>query len=178
MTIKQVVDKGRTEEVAEEDNLVAAPSAPASSFDHPSTFNPGTNYDEVPFAQALELPPPSGGTFPVYDTATTQSPTATSTVVTSTNPVVVVPGAPHPPTGQGSPIPEGARWITVSFIGGTTWSICAIVSTITCCMTACPCGVWAFLCPCDEIRAYEVNGQVFDEFGRPLGSIYDLRVRR
>lgn len=73
-------------------------------------------------------------------------------------------------------IPEGARWIKIKHSGGKTWSLCVVVSVLTCLLVLLPCGVFAFLCPCDEILAYEVNGEVYDEQGRHLGHISKLRL--
>ena len=174
MTIHDVVEKG-----GDTPSAPIEASAPPSDWDaQPTADPPATHYDEVPFAEALSMPAPPPDVSATTDPVTESTPVATATVLSNTSPIVYPPGntpAP-PPTGQGKPIPVGARWITIKHIGGVTWTICGVVSTIFCCLMCCPCGVWAFLCPCDEIRGYVLDGQVFDEHGRPLGSIDRLRV--
>lgn len=166
MTIKEDSNaRPKHDEIVEED-IAVVPSAP------PEPAYMQTSEPDIPFATAVPIPdshieetnkePPN---------AQPQSQVSTPAGTTNNSSVVVTQQTP-----SGTPIPAGARWITVKHIGGVTWSICAIVSTVTCCLTLCPCGVWAFLCPCDEIRAYEVNGQVYDEHGRPLGRVNELRV--
>lgn len=74
-------------------------------------------------------------------------------------------------------LPPGGRWVHLTKIGPATWTTCAIVSVITCFFTCFPCGVWAFLCPCDEERAYLVDGKLFDDHGRMIGSARSRRYR-
>jgi len=156
----------------------AAPLAAASIDDEP----------EIPMVKATSVEVDSK--YPVatvtsascgrssIENAETTSTLATTTYPTSTGTTVVTQQQqPQPyPTGEGTPIPQNARWVRVKHNGGITWSICAIVSTFTCCIMLLPCGVFAFLCPCDSIPGYEVDGQVYDERGRPLGHVSKLRV--
>jgi hypothetical protein len=78
-----------------------------------------------------------------------------------------------PPPG----LPPGGRWVRVQGAGGNTFTICCIVSVFTCIFTLLPCGLWAYLCPCDERRAYLVNGKLFDEDGGMIGSAHSRRYR-
>ncbi len=126
----------------------------------------------TPFVEATVLADGITPTYAYDSSALQDSPINTTATYANVEKVPAV----VQPIGQGSQIPEGARWITVKHIGGNTWSICAIISVLSCCITLLPCGLWAFLCPCDDIRAYEINGQVYDESGRPLGHISKLTV--
>ena len=77
--------------------------------------------------------------------------------------------------GQRASLPTGARLITIKRIGCVTWSLCAVISVVTFGLGT-PLGLWAFVCPCDERQAYEVNGEVYDEDGQPLGHISKFRT--
>jgi hypothetical protein len=192
MTIKETKSSGQTgtgepdivfssdqAAAGEPDIVFSADQNPSSS----ATAAAGNSHNEpdIPIVMATLLPEiktakpevvdaTSSGTGTQYNTTSPTHPSA------SAPPVVVQQMHQHPTHGQGTPIPEGARWITVKHPGGVTWTLCAIISTVTCCIVFCPCGLWALLCPCDQIRAYEVNGQVYDEHGRPLGHISKLRI--
>ena len=78
-----------------------------------------------------------------------------------------------PPPG----VPPGGRWVLLQGPGANTWTVCTILSVIFCVFTCLPCGLWAFLCPCDERRAYLVNGKLFDEDGGMIGSAHSRRYR-
>eukprot|EP00429_Kryptoperidinium_foliaceum_P114956 CAMPEP_0176311266 /NCGR_PEP_ID=MMETSP0121_2-20121125/66050_1 /TAXON_ID=160619 /ORGANISM="Kryptoperidinium foliaceum, Strain CCMP 1326" /LENGTH=178 /DNA_ID=CAMNT_0017653283 /DNA_START=8 /DNA_END=544 /DNA_ORIENTATION=- len=178
MTIKE--SKTSSHAGAGEPDIVFSTDQQADAVGEPDiVFSTDQNETEIPFAMATMLPEteavkpaavnptPSGAQHPPSSNTTAYPPAGTPpTVVT------------QQVTGQGTPIPEGARWITVKHVGGVTWSLCALISTLTCFIVLLPCGLWALLCPCDQIRAYEVNGQVYDEHGRPLGHISKLRVYR
>lgn len=79
------------------------------------------------------------------------------------------------PIGHGKSLPTGARLIIIKRAGCLTWMVCAVVCVVTLGMGT-PLGLWAFVCPCDETRAYEVNGEVYDENGQPLGPISKFRT--
>lgn len=183
MTIKETHKTGK-DETGEEEIVIT----PEEGFRE----NQGTyNHDPENYIPMVVATPMSNDENPSHSpfihsqnaSCEVHNPTTTLTTTypqTTTSAVVAQPQQPQQqqqqPMGQGSTIPQGARWITIKHVGGVTWSLCAIISTLTCCIVLCPCGLWAFLCPCDEIRAYEINGQVYDEHGRPLGHISKLRV--
>lgn len=87
---------------------------------------------------------------------------------------VVATGASAPPPPG---LPPGGRWVLVKRIGPTTWAFCIGFSVLFCWFFLLPCGLWAFLCPCDERRAYLVNGKLFDEHGGMIGSAHSRRYR-
>jgi len=104
----------------------------------------------------------------VIETVTPTSPTATGPTV--------VPTA----TTQACPpnTPPGGSWVAIRRVGPATWSMCFGISVVTCCCVLLPCGLWAFLCPCDQERAYLVNGKVFDEDGRMIGNARNMQFVR
>jgi hypothetical protein len=128
---------------------------------------------------------PMVAAFPVEELATSRtshakSPTSTTATATTTPQVVETPIASRTTTtmaeGQSHTIPVGARWVTVKRFGPATWTICAVVSVLTCLCCFLPCGLWALLCPCDSERAYELQGKIYDEHGRCLGNARNMRV--
>mmetsp|Transcript_21444 Transcript_21444/g.40037 ORF Transcript_21444/g.40037 Transcript_21444/m.40037 type:complete len:183 (+) Transcript_21444:117-665(+) len=78
-----------------------------------------------------------------------------------------------PPPG----LPPGGRWVKLRHVGPNTWITCGILSAVFCVLFCFPCGIWAFCCPCDERRAYLINGRLFDEDGGMIGSAHS-RVYR
>jgi hypothetical protein len=122
---------------------------------------------------------------PITKAIPTTSP-ATSTY-TVTGPASAVPVAVHEhskevppknaPTGghdhsQVPPnVPPGGQWVSRKFIGPATWSTCITVSAVSCILCLLPCGLWAFVCPCDTRLVYAYQGRAYDEQGQFLGSI-------
>lgn len=87
--------------------------------------------------------------------------------------VAVTTAITAPPPG----LPPGGQWVSLQGAGCNTWTVCTIVSVISCLFICLPCGLWAFLCPCDDRRAYLVNGKLFDESGGMIGSSHSRRYR-
>lgn len=181
MTIKDTAVEGKAP-TGEADIVYATNQEASYSASYP-------NYDDnqvnIPMVAATLVTPDNSTTLlnhnnepyvkpsvAIETTPTTNYPATDNAAMVTTPPPVQQAN----PMGQGTPLPTGARWITIKHAGGVTWTLCTLVSVLTCCMVLCPCGLWAFACPCDEIRAYEVNGQVYDQHGRPLGHISKFRV--
>jgi hypothetical protein len=132
---------------------------------------------EIPFATAIPIepsaPPEKFVTSAASGTSTFAAPVITSGTAppTSSVQVVMAPATTTPGNHLPPNAPAGGRWVGVQRIGPQTWTICAVVSVVSCFFFCLPCGVWAFCCPCDRERCYEVNGTIYDQDGRCLGSI-------
>eukprot|EP00525_Craspedostauros_australis_P000852 CAMPEP_0198113972 /NCGR_PEP_ID=MMETSP1442-20131203/5499_1 /TAXON_ID= /ORGANISM="Craspedostauros australis, Strain CCMP3328" /LENGTH=276 /DNA_ID=CAMNT_0043771183 /DNA_START=103 /DNA_END=933 /DNA_ORIENTATION=- len=85
--------------------------------------------------------------------------------------------AQTPPSGAALALPPGGRWVEIKHVGPATWTICTAVSVFTCIFMLLPCGVWAFLCPCDSQTAYLANGTLYDRQGNVLGNAGRFRLR-
>jgi hypothetical protein len=144
-----------------DDNIPMVAATVVLDNPSPLDYNNNVPLDDKPSSTDIENPAPTTNDPP---------PAADNALMVTTQPINEY------PMGQGAPLPTGARWITIKHVGGVTWTLCTLISILTCCIVLCPCGLWAFACPCDEIRAYEVNGQVYDEHGRPLGHISKFRT--
>ena len=73
---------------------------------------------------------------------------------------------------------SGRDCVYVKTIGSQTWAWCCIISIITCCFTGCPCGVFAFLCPCDETAVYPRGGRVYSNDTRAgMGNAANMNVQ-
>lgn len=127
--------------------LFETPSQASTSVATISTAANGT-------ATSVALPPVPPAVVPT--TVVTTS-TATCGTVNS--------GKAHVPPNA----PSGGQWVTRKSIGPATWSTCAIVSCCTCIFCLLPCGLWAFLCPCDKKLVYIYHGTAYDEHGRVVG---------
>jgi hypothetical protein len=131
-----------------------------------ASTNPGASAAEVIASDNNHYPnhqTQSTTTQPAYPSSS--PPSATEPTVIGTSHAIHAGGRPSPPG-----VPPGGRWVKMRHIGNSTWITFGIVSAVTCLFMCFPCGVWAFLCPCDERDAYLVNAKLFDEHGDMIGS--------
>jgi hypothetical protein len=129
-----------------------------------SDAKPTAPFATATLASSVASPAPSA----VVLVPTTSATTSTETYGAATTPSSTVPAgrARVPPPNA----PLGGHWVSRKFTGPATWTTCAIVSICTCFFCFLPCGVWAFLCPCDKKRVYTCHGTAYDEHGRVVGS--------
>jgi hypothetical protein len=127
--------------------------------------------EQVPYAEVVATPV-------TYDVSGAQSTAPKPVVYTATTTKTTVPApsrakrTSNPPPG----CPAGGVWGSTKLIGSKTWSICAIVSVVTCFFILLPCGLFALCCPCDDETVYTVNGNVFNMRGQCLGPASNYKV--
>jgi hypothetical protein len=167
--------------VDDPDAIPFATAIPVDDKVYPPSYNPsysGTVPDNsyVTTAAGSSQPPSAPGAAIVsgsqYPPHITHHAAASPGVATSAAAPVATASADPPPG-----VAPGGRWVLVHGLGPNTWTVCAIVSAVFCVFTCLPCGLWAFLCPCDERRAYLLNGKLFDEDGGMVGSAHSRRYR-
>lgn len=151
---------------------------------------------DIPFATAVFLndaPPTQSAYNPSFVGPTVTSATAETTTTTpaasatdpgasaSTQPAYQTFGANQPVlVGDRPPppgLPPGGRWVKMRHIGNGTWLACGIISAVFCVFMCMPCGLWAFLCPCDEREVYLANGKLFNQDGGVIGSARSRNYR-
>ena len=74
-------------------------------------------------------------------------------------------------------VPPNGRWVLLKEIGPNTWTLCTVLSIVTCWFMLMPCGLWALLCPCDERLAYLSDGKLYNEAGGLIGPARSRKYR-
>ena len=73
---------------------------------------------------------------------------------------------------------SGRDVVYVKRIGPQTWALCWSISMVTCLFTCFPCGIFAFLCPCDEVPVYVRDGKVYDNnSGACVGNAANMNIQ-
>jgi len=151
MTIQKDNDIALTEPLV-------APTAPpaiiASVYDQ-STAAPSTYIPVAPTNPVAVTDEPVGG-----------STTTTTITYDYVKPPPQVVYSRPPPGG----LAAGGVWGTAKYCGPQTWGMGALWSVVGIFFVLFPCGIFAVFCPCDQREVYLLNGRIYDESGKDVGS--------
>lgn len=123
---------------------------------------------------------PIVGAVPIHNEPRQRKNSAPAQSSTTTTTVTHIPAPRSSQTTSFPPpgVPDGGTWGSIKKTGGNTWALCAAISFVGCMLTAFPCGIFAFCCPCDDRDAYLVNRKVYDHNGTYLGPVTRFDFRR